>query len=151
VVIHPQSILHSAVEFVDSSVVGQFGLPDMHLPIHYALFWPDRRACLQVRELNLVEVGTLTFEEPDRQRFPCLALAEAVALTSDTSACVLNAANEIVVTAVLERRIAFHRIPELVQRVLELHKPVWDPDLEDILEADRWARQAALQLTGCDP
>jgi 1-deoxy-D-xylulose-5-phosphate reductoisomerase len=148
VVIHPQSILHSAVEFVDGSIVGQLGVPDMHLPIHYALYWPERAPSKAVPLLDLVKAGTLTFEAPDFDRFPCLRLAAAAAAEDNTIPAVLNAANEIVVDAFLNRRIRFPEISEYIQRVLELHQAVTKPSLDDILEADRWAREAANELLG---
>lgn len=148
VLIHPQSILHSAVEFVDGSVVGQMGVPDMHLPIHYALYWPERSHSTQVPPLDFVKVGTLTFEEPDLDRFPCLAMAAQAAAEESTIPAVLNAANEIVVQAFLDRQIRFGQIPEYIQRVVELHQPTNNPSLDDILESDRWARQAANELLG---
>lgn len=148
VVIHPQSILHSAVEFVDGSIVGQLGVPDMRLPIHYALFWPERVASTTVPRLDLVKAGSLTFEEPDLARFPCLALAQAVASADNTLPCVLNAANEVAVAAFLKGRLPFTGIPKSIQKVLERHKAVAKPALEDILEADRWARQACDELIG---
>lgn len=148
VVIHPQSILHSAVEYVDGSVVGQLGVPDMHLPIHYAIFWPERTASLAVPPLDLVKMGTLTFEEPDTDRFPCLALARRAALSDDTLPCVLNAANEVIVDAVLKHRLRFADIPFYVEKVLDLHQPIADPTLEDILDADLWARTAAAEQIG---
>lgn len=146
VVVHPQSILHSAVEFVDGSIVGQMGLPDMRLPIHYALFHPERVHSERVPRLDLTALSQLTFEEPDKERFPCLAIAQKVAGDDNTSACVMNAANEIVVAAFLAERIAFKDIPRLIEGVLEKHKPVSNPSLDDILEADRWARQEADNL-----
>ncbi len=148
VIIHPQSILHSAVEFADGSVVGQMGVPDMHLPIHYALHWPERHASREVPLLDLVKVGALTFEEPDPERFPCLPLAQSAAESDDTVPCVLNAANEVAVNAVLRRQIRFAEIADYIQRVLDLHQTVSKPSLDDILEADRWARQAANELLG---
>ena len=148
VVIHPQSILHSAVEFVDGSIIGQMGVPDMHLPIHYALYWPDRRASTQVPPLDLVKAANLTFEEPDCERFPCLSLAIRAAGEENTIPCVLNAANEVAVEAFLKKRIKFMEIPEYIQRVLELHHAVNKPTFEDILDADRWARKAADELLG---
>jgi 1-deoxy-D-xylulose-5-phosphate reductoisomerase len=146
VVVHPQSILHSAVEFVDGSIVGQMGVPDMRLPIHYALFHPDRVYSERVPRLDLTTLSQLTFEEPDTDRFPCLAIAKKVASEDNTSACVMNAANEIVVAAFLNERIGFKDIPKLIEQVLEKHKPVTNPGLDDILEADRWARQEADNL-----
>lgn len=148
VLIHPQSILHSAVEFVDGSVVGQMGLPDMHLPIHYALYWPQRRVSTQVPLLDFVKIGSMTFEEPDLHRFPCLRLASEAAAQENTIPAALNAANEIVVEAFLQRSIKFRQIPEYIQKVLELHQPINNPALDDILEADRWARKAANELLG---
>lgn len=148
VVIHPQSILHSAVEFVDGSVLGQMGLPDMHLPIHYALFYPERRKSSQVPLLDLVKCGTLSFEAPDCERFPCLRLAREVASRDDSSAAVLNAANEELVYAFLARRISFSAIPLYVEKILELHQIISHPDLDDILEADKWARQASQEILG---
>jgi 1-deoxy-D-xylulose-5-phosphate reductoisomerase len=146
VVVHPQSILHSAVEFVDGSIVGQMGIPDMRLPIHYALFHPERVHSERVPRLDLTTLSQLTFEEPDTGRFPCLAIAKKVASEDTTSACVMNAANEIVVAAFLNDRIAFRDIPRLIEQVLEKHKPISKPGLDDILEADRWARQEADSL-----
>lgn len=143
VLIHPQSILHSAVQFVDGSVVGQLGLPDMRLPIHYSLFYPHRASSERVPRLDLVKLGQMTFEEPDLKRFPCLRLAKEVATREDTTACVLNAANEIVVEAFLDGAIKFLAIAANIEMVLERHKPITHPTLEDILEADRWARQEA--------
>ncbi|MFN8657839.1 MAG: 1-deoxy-D-xylulose-5-phosphate reductoisomerase [Candidatus Obscuribacterales bacterium] len=150
VIIHPQSILHSAVEFVDGSVVGQMGIPDMHLPIHYALFWPERTEgnAGVIPALDLVKLGTLTFEEPDTERFPCLALAQEAARHDDTRPCVLNAANEVIVEAVLKRRLRFADIPRYVEKVLDLHQPITNPTLDDILECDSWARTAAADQIG---
>lgn len=148
VVIHPQSILHSAVEFVDGSIVGQLGLPDMHLPIHFSLYYPERKPSTQVPLLDLIKTSTLNFEEADYDRFPCLRLAREVAARDDSSAAVLNAANEELVYAFLERRIGFMDIPRYVEKILELHQIVTHPDLDDILEADQWARQASHELLG---
>lgn len=148
VVIHPQSILHSAVEFIDGSVIGQMGLPDMHLPIHYSLYYPERRQSTQVPLLDLIRVGSLNFEAPDYERFPCLRLAKEIASRDDSSAAVLNAANEELVYAFLNRRISFMNIPIYVEKILELHQSVAQPSLDDILEADRWARQASNDLLG---
>lgn len=148
VLIHPQSILHSAVEFIDGSVVGQMGLPDMHLPIHYALYYPERKASTQVPLLDLIKVANLSFEAPDYKRFPCLRLATEVAALDDSTAAVLNAANEELVNAFLNRRISFMEIARYVETILELHQSVSRPTLDDILEADKWARQASQELLG---
>ena len=146
VVIHPQSILHSAVEFVDGSIVGQFGLPDMRLPIHYALFYPERVASSAVPRLDLAALNELTFEEPDLTRFPCLKIAQEVAREDGTAASVLNAANEVLVEAFLNESIRFSEISENLMRVLDRHKSISNPELEDILEADTWARRQAQKL-----
>jgi 1-deoxy-D-xylulose-5-phosphate reductoisomerase len=146
VVVHPQSILHSAVEFVDGSIVGQLGVPDMRLPIHYALFYPERVPSERVPRLDLTQLSQLTFEEPDFDRFPCLALARSIAGERNTAACVLNAANEVVVDAFLKGHIKFIKISEQIERVLSRHNPVPSPTLDDILEADAWARREAESL-----
>lgn len=148
VVIHPQSILHSAIEFVDGSIVGQIGQPDMRLPIHFALFWPERVPSSKVPRLDLVKAASLTFEEPDLERFPCLALAQEIASEENTLPCVLNAANEIAVEAFLGGAITFSAIPELIEKVLNRHSPIAKPSIEDILETDRWTRTACEELTG---
>ena len=148
VLVHPQSILHSAVEFVDGSIVGQMGVPDMHLPIHYALYYPDRHVSQQVPLLDLIKAGTLNFEAPDFERFPCLRLASEIASRDDSSAAVLNAANEEFVQAFLERRVSFTDIARYVEKILELHQSISQPTLDDILEADKWARQASQELLG---
>ena len=118
-------------------------MPDMRLPIHYALFYPARQPSQKVPRLDLTQLSELNFEAPDLDKFPCLRLAQEVAREDNTLACVLNAANEVVVESFLEGKVAFARIHEQIERVLTLHKPVSDPDLEDILGADRWARQEA--------
>jgi 1-deoxy-D-xylulose-5-phosphate reductoisomerase len=146
VVIHPQSILHSAVEFIDGSIVGQFGVPDMRLPIHYAIFYPERVFSDQVPRLNLAQIATLTFEEPDFKKFPCLALAKQIAGANDTTPCILNAANEIAVGLFLNKQIKFTEIAQYIERVLNKHNAVSKPGLDDILEADRWARLETQQL-----
>ena len=146
VVIHPQSILHSAVEFVDGSIVGQMGVPDMRLPIHYALFFPERIHSSRVPRLNLLELNQMTFEKPDTTRFPCLAIAQKVASENNTMPCVLNAVNEVVVDFFLKGFVKFNDMATQIERVLERHKPVEKPNLDDILDADQWARREAVQL-----
>jgi 1-deoxy-D-xylulose-5-phosphate reductoisomerase len=117
VVVHPQSIIHSMVEYVDGSVIAQLGVADMGIPILYALTYPSRLPCPGER-LDLTRVGALTFEEPDVERFPCLGLARQALLAGGLAPAVLNAANEIAVAAFLEGRIAFMRIPELIADAL---------------------------------
>ncbi len=146
VVIQPQQILHSAVEFNDGSIIGQFGVPDMRLPIHYALFYPERIEFEDGPKLDLCKMNALTFEEPDYKRFPCLKIAQAVAREESTLASVLNAANEVIVEAFLNDKIQFRDIPDHLQQVLDKHHSVSKPSLDDILTADQWARQEALSV-----
>jgi len=146
VVIQPQQILHSAVEFNDGSIIGQFGVPDMRLPIHYSLFYPQRVEFEGGPRLDLCKLSSLTFEEPDYTRFPCLKIAQAIANEESTLASVLNAANEVIVEAFLNNRLRFKDIPDHLQRLLDKHKPISNPLLDDILAADQWARQEALSI-----
>jgi 1-deoxy-D-xylulose-5-phosphate reductoisomerase len=118
----------------------------MRLPIHYALFYPERVQSDRVPRLNLIEISKLTFEEPDDGRFPCLALAKAVAKEDNTLPCVLNAANEIVVGAFLKGHVKFYEISQFIELVLNKHKAIGKPSMDDILEADKWARNQASNL-----
>lgn len=140
VVVHPQSIVHSMVEFVDGSMLAQLSTPDMCLPIQYALTYPRRAASERV-QTNLARLGTLTFEEPDINRFPALNLARRAGEAGGTLPAVLNAANEVAVEAFVNGRITFLQISEIVQRTMESHTVQKHPDLEEILTADSWARR----------
>lgn len=142
VVVHPQSIVHSLVEFVDGSMLAQLSTPDMCLPIQYALTYPDRAPNARV-QTNLARLGTLTFEEPDPHRFPALALARTAGDVGGTLPAVLNAANEVAVAAFVDRRISFPDISATVRRTMQAHQVVPHPALEQILEADAWARREA--------
>jgi 1-deoxy-D-xylulose-5-phosphate reductoisomerase len=142
VVVHPQSIVHSMVEFVDGSLLAQLSTPDMCLPIQYALTYPDRAASARV-QTDFPKVGSLTFEEPDLERFPALGLARRAGEVGGTLPAVLNAANEIAVEAFVNRKINFPQITQTVQRVMDAHAVVAHPSLEQILAADAWARQEA--------
>jgi len=142
VVIHPQSIVHSMVEFCDGSVVGQLGIPDMRMPIQFALTYPDR-SDTPVPSLDLVKVATLSFYEPDLARFPALRLGFEAARVGGTMGAVLNAANEVAVESFVCRRTGFADIIEIVETVMERHSNVAEATLDDILEADRWAREEA--------
>jgi len=142
VVVHPQSVVHSMVEFVDGSMLAQLSTPDMCLPIQYALTYPTRVASQRV-QTNLARLGQLTFEEPDRERFPALELARKAGEIGGTLPAVLNAANEVAVNAFVNRSINFPQISELVARVMDQHVVVEHPTLKEILEADKWARQEA--------
>jgi len=145
VVIHPQSIIHSLVEFVDGSVKAQLSLPDMRLPIQYALLYPERRPC-PVQRLDLTKIGALTFEPPDEVRFPCLRLAKLAVQVGGTMPAVLNAADEIAVNAFLQRKIGFMDIPAIIEAVMERHRPIAEPDLNTVWEVDEWARAMAREL-----
>ena len=142
VVVHPQSIVHSMVEFVDGSLVAQLSTPDMCLPIQYALTYPERAASDRV-QTDFPRIGTLTFEGPDTERFPAIELARRAGEVGGTLPAVLNAANEIAVEAFVNRKINFPQITETVRRTMAAHQVVTEPSLEQILEADAWARRAA--------
>ncbi|MBN2227489.1 MAG: 1-deoxy-D-xylulose-5-phosphate reductoisomerase [candidate division Zixibacteria bacterium] len=147
VVIHPQSIIHSLVEFVDNSIIAQLSHPDMRLPISYALFYPERRPA-ENGHFSLSEVGSLTFQKPDFDKFVLLHMAFEVVKTGGTAAAVFNAANEIAVAAFLQDVVKFSRIPDIVIHTLDRHTVISDPSLEQILEADRWARETAGKMLG---
>jgi len=142
VVVHPQSVVHSMVEFVDGSIIAQLSSPDMCLPIQYALTYPARMPSRRV-QTNFAQLGRLTFEEPDYDRFPALNLARKAGEIGGTLPAVLNAANEAAVNAFMERSINFPQISETVARVMARHTVIPHPTLDQILEADSWARHAA--------
>ena len=139
VVIHPQSIIHSFVEFIDGSVKAQLGYPDMKIPIQFALFYPERRGHINGERMNLSEMN-LTFDTPDHTQFPCLGLAYQALKSGGTAPAVLNAANEVAVQLFLENKIKFSAISEVIHEALKSHTIISDPVLEDYLEADNWAR-----------
>ena len=142
VMIHPESVIHSMVVYQDGSVMAQLGLPDMRVPIAYALSHPERLP-LGLPDLDFVEIGSLTFREPDLGKFPCLALALEACRVGMTMPAVLSSANEVAVQAFLNRRIGLRRIGDVVEQVMSKHKPVSDPGLSDILAAADWAHRAA--------
>ena len=141
VVVHPQSVIHSMVEFIDGSMLAQLSTPDMCLPIQYALTYPARAASDRV-QTSLAEIGRLDFEEPDVERFPALDLARRAGEEGGTFPAVLNAANEVAVEAFCERQLGYLSITESVAAVMDAHEIVAQPSLEEILEADSWARNA---------
>src|SRR5689334_7285103 len=145
VVVHPQSVVHSLVEFVDGSMLAQLSTPDMCLPIQYALTYPDRAPSERV-QTDFAKLGSLTFEEPDEEKFPALNLARRAGETGGTLPAVLNAANEIAVEAFLQKRSNFPSIWGTVERVMDRHTPVAHPDLDAILRADQWARSEARRV-----
>ena len=144
IMVHPQSVMHSMVEFVDGSVVGQLGTADMRQPIQYALTYPERLSS-PVPPLDWNLVSRLDFMQPDRRKFPCISLAYRAIEAGGTAPAVLNAADEIAVEAFLNRKISFSDIPKLIAGTLEAHKPNKADRLETIIEADTWARKYALQ------
>lgn len=139
VVVHPQSIIHSMVQFVDSSVMAQLGCPDMRLPIQYALSYPNR-TINDFERLDLAKIATLTFEKPNLETFPCLKIAYESLKMGGTYCAVLNSANEVLVNEFLEDKIGFYDIPYYIEKTLEAHNSIENPSLEDILEIDKWAR-----------
>jgi len=144
VLVHPESIVHSLVEFVDGSVIAQLGLPDMCLPIQYALTYPERVEGIAER-LRLEEVGKLTFEKPDLEKFRALALGFEVARTGGSATVVFNAANEVAVQEFLAGRIKFVTIVELVEQCLNKHDVKRCVSLDEINEADAWARRKVIE------
>jgi len=154
VVVHPESIVHSLVEFRDTSVLAQLGLPDMRVPIAVALAYPERLP-LDLPRLELSEIGRLEFEAPDHERFPCLSLASRALTSSESAPAVLNAANEVAVQAFLDRQIPFSAIAETNEAVLEAHiRQSGGESLEslsDVLRADAWARSATREKLGLRP
>ncbi|OGS27515.1 MAG: 1-deoxy-D-xylulose-5-phosphate reductoisomerase [Elusimicrobia bacterium RIFOXYB2_FULL_48_7] len=140
--IHPQSIIHSMVEFIDGSVIGLFSEPDMRLSIQYAVTSPERYPT-KIKPLDLENIGKLEFFSPDVKKFPCLKLALEAARAGHTMTAVLNAANEVAVWAFLEGSIKFSCIPEIVEKVMNRHKITKNPALEDVFEADFRARVEA--------
>lgn len=145
VVIHPQSIIHSMVEFEDRSILAQMGTPDMRLPIQYALSYPERLTA-HWPSLDLLSIGELTFRQPDLERFPILGMAFEAGKTGGTMPAVLNAANEAAVELFLQEQIGFLDIEAILADVLNHHAAVQAPSLDDILEYDAWARRAAREF-----
>ena len=139
VVVHPQSIIHSMVQFVDSSIIAQMGCPDMKLPIQYALTYPDR-ILNDFERLDFSKLTSLTFEKPDLETFPCLKLAYDSLNMGGTYSAVLNAANEVLVNEFLEDKIGFYDIPYYIEKTLDAHKSISKPSLEEILHIDKWSR-----------
>jgi 1-deoxy-D-xylulose-5-phosphate reductoisomerase len=148
IIVHAQSIIHSMVEFVDTSMKAQLGLPDMRVPIAYALAWPDRVKC-EFPSLDLAAMKDLTFEAPDFQKFPCLKLAFQALEVGGTIPAVLNAANEVAVQAFLDRQISFKEIPEIIRAAMDNHNSKTVNQISDVIEADQWAREETHKLAAC--
>jgi 1-deoxy-D-xylulose-5-phosphate reductoisomerase len=145
IVIHPQSIVHSMVEYIDGSIVAQLSTPDMRLPIQYALTYPERLKA-NIKFLNLVEVGKLEFYKPDFEKFPCLRLAYLAAEKGGTLPTVMNASNEIAVKSFLDKEIKFTDIAKIVDKTMKIHKIPKNMFLENFFESDSWARAYARNL-----
>jgi 1-deoxy-D-xylulose-5-phosphate reductoisomerase len=145
IVIHPQSIIHSMVSYEDGSVLAQLGRPDMRTPIAHCLAWPERMAS-GVQALDVFAMGSLTFESPDLNRFPALRLARQVSEQLGSMPCAMNAANEVAVTAFLRGEIAFTRIVEVVEEVLQRHNNQVVGSIEQLLAIDEQCRHMAMQL-----
>ncbi len=145
VVVHPEAIVHSLVEFIDGSILAQLGVTDMRIPIQLALTYPKRFSS-SLPALDLVQLKRLTFEAPDRQKFPCLSFGYEAAKVGGTLPAVLNAANEECVQAFLKDEMPFTRIPERIEKVIRRHRTVPRPTLKEIFEADAWARDEVRAL-----
>jgi len=150
VLVHPQSIVHSMVEFIDGSIKAQLGFPDMRLPIQYALSYPERLANPQLPRLDWENIKNLNFEPPDLDTFPCLKLAIEAGRKGGTYPAVLCAADEVAVELFLSQGIKFIDIARLVEQALEEHQAISHPTLEEIMAADNWAREKVIQLVGGD-
>ena len=145
VLIHPQSIVHSLVEFIDGAFLAQMGIPDMKIPIAYALTYPER-IINDLPSLDLVKIGKLEFLKPDIKKFSCLGLAYAAGLCGGTAPAVLNAADEVAVSAFIEKKIRFIDFPKIIEKILVLHNSINNPSLDDILQADLWARRETKKI-----
>ena len=145
VIVHAQSIIHSMIEFVDTSIIAQLGIPDMRVPIAYALTYPDRFVS-ELPSLDLASMSDLTFEAPDLERFPCLQLAMDAMKIGETMPAVLNAANEVAVQAFLEEQIPYKEISEIIRMVMHNHRPVPLKEIQNILDADLWAREESTKI-----
>jgi 1-deoxy-D-xylulose-5-phosphate reductoisomerase len=145
VLIQPQAIIHSMVEFIDGAVIAQLGLPEMIIPVQYAITYPNRLPS-PVERIDFTKLSKLDFLEPDRNRFPSLRLAEEALRQGKTMPAVLNAANEIAVESFLDQKISFGQIPTVVEKVMELHQNNIENTIEGIFEADASARRVATSL-----
>ncbi|KUK56391.1 MAG: 1-deoxy-D-xylulose 5-phosphate reductoisomerase [Atribacteria bacterium 34_128] len=145
IVIHPQSYVHSMIQFIDGTILAQISEHDMKIPIQYALFYPNR-VSNNFSRLELTKIGQLTFKEPYFNKFPCIKLAYQALEIGGTMPAVLNGANEIAVNAFLDNQIDFLAISQIIQDTMKEHKPKYNPNINDILDADYWARKRALSL-----
>lgn len=144
VVVHPEAIIHSMIEFVDGVIIAQLSVTDMRIPIQYALSYPQRLPN-KFGSVDFYKLAKFHFEKPDFKKFPCLELSYQAAQEMGTLPCVLNAANEVCVNEFLNGRLGFLSIPKVIKKVLKRHRNKTNPDLEDILQADKWARREAVE------
>lgn len=149
VVIHPEAVVHGMVEFIDGAFLGLLGEPDMRMPIQHALYYPERKEN-RLPKLDLARVGKLCFYEPDEKKFPCLGLARQAREKGGTMTAVLNGANEIAVEAFLKKDIKFLEIPLVIKEVMQRHKNILMPALNQILAVDIWAKEEARKIIGTD-
>ncbi len=147
VVIHPEAVIHSMVEFIDGVILAQLSITDMRIPIQYALTYPQRQATT-LKPLNFFKLRKLNFQKPDLRKFPCLRLAIEAAAEGGSLPCVLNAADEMAVNAFLNKRIKFTDIPTIIAKVLSRHRKITKPSLEEILAVDHWTRAEARKIMG---
>ena len=147
VLVHPQSLVHSMVEFIDGACLAQLGVPDMKIPIAYALTYPERIAN-DLKTLDLVQAGRLDFYKPDLKKFPCLKIAREAGVSGGTAPAVLNAADEVAVAALMQERLSFADLPKIIEKVLDAHDVIPDPSMDDILQADADARQQTEKIIG---
>ena len=147
VVVHPQSIVHSAVEYVDGSVIAQLGFPSMHIPIQYALTYPHRRQGIETRSFDFIKALRLDFEAPDLEKFPCLKLAFEAGKQGGTLPAVMNAANEEAVFMFLNKKISLWDIYEITKRMMEEHRNIKNPSLEEIIEQDLITREKVKSIS----
>ncbi|RLB13395.1 MAG: 1-deoxy-D-xylulose-5-phosphate reductoisomerase, partial [Deltaproteobacteria bacterium] len=145
ILLHPQSIIHSMVEYMDGSIIAQLAPTDMRIPISYALSYP-RHLKVDLPSLDLLDIKTLSFERPDKKRFRCLSLALAAGKIGESMPAVLNAANEIGVKAFLEGKIGFLEIPQVIEKTLEKHKTFPLNSIEQAIEVDQWAKSRATEI-----
>lgn len=148
VLIHPESILHSAIEYEDGSIIGQMGMPDMRLPIQYALTYPHRQIIANGESLDLTKLGSLTFQKPDFKRFRALQLAYKAGRMGGSMPCVLNGANEQANSLFLNGKIKFLQIEELVEEAMNHHQLIENPSIDQLLDIDQWARNFVLKKIG---
>ena len=146
VVIHPQSIVHSAIEYKDGSVIAQLGLPSMHIPIQYAISYPERFEGIKSKSFNFAEIARLDFEKPDFEKFPCVKLAYKAGKIGRTMTTCLNAANEEAVFAFLEGKIKLYNIYEIVEKMMSAHTVISNPTIDEIFEVDKDIREKTKEL-----